>query len=631
MCGIAGKVSAVPIEHATLVNMTSALRHRGPDDGDVWIGEGAGLGSRRLAIIDLSPRGRMPMANEDGTLRLVFNGEIYNFAELRRDLERRGHVFRSDSDSETLLHLYEEEGTAAIERLRGMFAFGLWDLRRRRLWLGRDRLGKKPLFYWMRGTELSFASELRALLNDPAIDAVPDAAAIHHYLTWGVVPAPRSAVAGVMKLPPAHHLVFERGTLTLERYWRLSYRPKRRGTEADLREELSARIGEAVRRRLVADVPLGALLSGGIDSSVVVAAMRRTSSARVRTFSIGFDRPEYDELAYARQVAKEFETEHHELVVRPDASDWLERVSQAYSEPFADSSAIPSLALCQMARQSVTVALSGDGGDESFMGYDRYRALRLSAMTERVPVLARQAAGYVARRMPASTTKSRFARARRFGEALALSPAAQYARWMTCATPDVKADLYGPVLAPFVETSAERDLLNVFEESGAENLSEQAASADVVRYLPDDLLVKMDIASMANSLEVRSPLLDHEVVEFAASLPVEWKLRGDVQKYLLREAFRADLPADIVQRPKMGFGVPVDHWLRDELRSKSYEILLDSRAARGYFRPAAVRRLLDEHNAGRANHQFVLWALLMLELWHVHFIDAKRNTAAGVA
>ena len=631
MCGIAGKVSASPVDRATIERMTSALRHRGPDDGDVWIGEGAGLGSRRLAIIDLSPRGRMPMTNESGSLRLVFNGEIYNFAELRRNLESRGHVFRSESDSEVILHLYEQEGTDAIARLRGMFAFALWDAPRRRLWLGRDRLGKKPLVYWTRGPELSFASELGALLNDPAIDPVPDAAAIHRYLTWGVVPAPRTAIAGAMKLPPAHHLVFENGVPRVERYWRVSYRARRQGTADELRGQLKERIDESVRLRLVADVPLGALLSGGLDSSVVVAAMRRVSGARVRTFSIGFDRPEYDELSYARQVARKFETEHHELVIRPDASDWLDRVSRAYSEPFADSSAIPSLALCQMARESVTVALSGDGGDESFMGYDRYRALRMAAMAERVPVFARHAAGYLARRMPAGNTKSPLARARRFGEALALEPAAQYARWMTCATPEIRRALYGPLLAPYIQTSAELEIVGAIESSDAEDLAERAAHADVEQYLPDDLLVKMDIASMASSLEVRSPLLDHEVVEFAASLPVELKLRGETGKYLLREAYREDLPESVLKRPKMGFGVPVDHWLRHELRSKSYEILLDRRATRGYFRPEAVQQLLAEHDSGRANHQFVLWALLMLELWHVNFVDARRSAAATVA
>jgi len=631
MCGIAGKISRAPIDRKTIDNMTAALRHRGPDDGDVWIGDGAALGSRRLAIIDLSPRARMPMTNEDGSLRLVFNGEIYNFGGLRRDLEARGHVFRSDADSETILHLYEEEGTAAITRLHGMFAFALWDSGRRRLWVGRDRLGKKPLLYWHSGSELSFASELGALLHDPAIEALPDPSSIHRYLTWGVVPAPRSAIRGVKKLPPAHHLVFESGNATVERYWRLSYRPKRQGHEQELREELRARIEQAVRMRLVADVPLGALLSGGIDSSVVVAAMRRVSGARVRTFSIGFDRPEYDELAYARQVATKFATDHHELVVRPDASDWLERVSQAFSEPFADSSAVPSLAVCRMARASVTVALSGDGGDESFMGYDRYRAMRLAAMSQRIPAIARHAAGYVAKKVRARNTKSRLARVRRFGEAVALSPAEQYARWMTCATPEVKQELYGPALEPYLSTHAEEDVVDAFRTSDAGELAERAASADVGHYLPDDLLVKMDIASMANSLEVRSPLLDHELVEFAASLPVALKLRGDVQKHLLREAFRDDLPTEIRGRRKMGFGVPVDHWLRHELRTKSYEILLDSRASRGYFRRETIQRLLDEHTSERANHQFLLWALLMLELWHVNFIDTKRDAAASVA
>jgi asparagine synthase (glutamine-hydrolysing) len=427
--------------------------------------------------------------------------------------------------------------------------------------------------------------------------------------------------------------VFENGAVTIKRYWRLSYQPKRKGTEDQLRDELRDRIERAVRARLVADVPLGALLSGGIDSSVIVAAMRRSGSGRIRTFSIGFDRPEYDELKYARIVAQKFETEHHEVVIRPDASDWLDRVARAYTEPFADSSAIPSLALCAMARESVTVALGGDGGDESFMGYDRYRAMRLAAMAQRLPTFARHAAGYAARMLPASNTKSPLARARRFGNAMALPPAAQYARWMMCATPDAKAALYGPMLAPHASTAAESDVLEAFDTSDADNLSERAADSDVQHYLPDDLLVKMDIASMAHSLEVRSPLLDHELVEFAASLPVEWKLRGDVQKYLLREAFRDDLPEEILGRGKMGFGVPVDHWLRGELRSRAYEILLDPRAlARGYFRADTVRRLLDEHSSRAANHQFVLWALLMLELWHVNCVDVPRAAvAAGVA
>lgn len=634
MCGIAGKVSLDrPIDRLTIENMTDALRHRGPDDADVWVGDGVGLGSRRLAIIDLSPRGRMPMTNEDGSLRLVFNGEIYNFEQLRRDLEERGHAFHSDTDSETLLHLYEEEGTAAITRLRGMFAFAMWDAHRRRLWLGRDRLGKKPLFYRLQGRELSFGSEVRALLRDPSVDARPDVAAIDRYLTWGTVPGPWCAIAGVRKLPPAHHLVFEDGHLSLERYWRLSYRPKRLEAEPDLREELRHQIDTAVRLRLISDVPLGALLSGGIDSSVVVAAMRRVTSGPIRTFSIGFDRSEYNELGYARQVARRFETDHHELVVKPDASGWLQKVAQVYSEPFADSSALPSLALCAMARQTVTVALSGDGGDESFIGYDRHRAMRLAGVAARLPGPAREAAGRLARLLPVNRTKSLLARARRFGETMALNPVAQYTNWLTCATPGLKRELYGPALQATLETSGENDLREAFDASDAESLPEQAAHADLQRYLPDDLLVKMDIASMAHGLEVRSPLLDHHVVEFAASLPLELKLRGRVQKYLLKEAFREELPREILSRRKMGFGVPVDHWLRHELRGEAYEILLDDRTVRrGYFRKAAVQRLLDEHSAARANHQCVLWALLMLELWHSNFIDApQRIVSASVA
>jgi asparagine synthase (glutamine-hydrolysing) len=630
MCGIAGKVSLDgPIDRRTIENMTDALRHRGPDDGDVWIGDGAALGSRRLAIIDLSPRGRMPMTNEDGSLRLVFNGEIYNFEELRRDLEKRGHAFHSDTDSETLVHLYEEEGIAAITRLRGMFAFAMWDASRRRLWLGRDRLGKKPLFYRLHARELTFASEVRAFMRDPAVDARPDLTAIDRYLTWGAIPAPSSAIAGIQKVPPAHHLVFEGGRVSLERYWKLSYVPKRLESEPELREELRRLIETAVRLRMISDVPLGALLSGGVDSSVVVAAMRRVTSGPIRTFSIGFDRSEYDEIEYARQVARRFETEHHELVIRPDASDWLQKVAHAYSEPFADSSALPSLALCAMARQTVTVALSGDGGDESFMGYDRHRAMRLAELAARLPGAARGAAGRLAGLLRVTRTKSTVARARRFGETLAFDPVTQYTHWLTCATPEVKRELYGPALEATLESRAEDDLREAFEGSDAASLPERAAHADLQRYLPDDLLVKMDIASMAHGLEVRSPLLDHHVVEFAASLPAELKLRGRVQKYLLKEAFREELPNEIRSRKKMGFGVPVDHWLRHELRSQAYEILLDDRSVRrGYFRKAAVQRLLDEHSAARANHQFVLWALLMLELWHTNFIDVPQPIVA---
>jgi asparagine synthase (glutamine-hydrolysing) len=631
MCGIAGKISAAPIDRATIERMTQALHHRGPDDGDVWIGEGAALGSRRLAIIDLSPRGRMPMANEDGSLRLVFNGEIYNFADIRRDLERHGHVFHSDSDSETILHLYEQEGTKGIARLRGMFAFALWDSACRRLWLGRDRLGKKPLFYATRGGELTFGSEVRALLKDPAIDARVDFEGIDQYLTWGVVPSPWSAVAGLKKLPPAHHLIFENGRVVVERYWSLSYQPKRQEPEHALRDELRERIQTAVKLRLISDVPLGALLSGGVDSSAVVAAMRRATSGRIRTFSIGFDRPEYDELEYARAVAQRFDTEHRELVIKPDASGWLETVARAYSEPFADSSAVPSLALCAMARETVTVALSGDGGDESFIGYDRYRAMRFAGFVGHLPVAARSAAGRFAQLLPASETKSPFARARRFGEAMTLTPAAQYARWLTCMTPEMKHDLYGAALHPYADHRQNADL--GWRDDGIESWEERAANADVQRYLPDDLLVKMDIASMAHSLEVRSPLLDHEVVEFAAALPLGLKLRGGVQKYLLKEAFRDELPAEVLSRPKMGFGVPIDSWLRNELRGQAYEILLDDRTVQrgGYFRKDGVRRLLDEHVSARANHQFVLWAMLMLELWHEHFIDSPRHAAVGVA
>jgi asparagine synthase (glutamine-hydrolysing) len=603
--------------------MTVTLRHRGPDDEGVWANGPVGLGSRRLAIIDLSARARQPMSNEDGSLWITFNGEIYNFQELRAHLKAKGHAFRSDSDTETILHLYEEEGVGCLQRLRGMFAFAIWDAGHRTLFLARDRLGKKPLFYYHDGRVFVFASEPKAILQDPRVRAEPDAEAIHHFLTYGYVPSPWSAFRGIRKLPPAHYLVVREGRVTTHRYWSLSYTPKRTGSEAALGEELIALLEEAVRLRLISDVPLGALLSGGIDSSTVVALMRRFTSGPVRTFSIGFDNPQYDELAYARQVARRFETDHHELVVKPDAVAVLPRLVWHYNEPFADSSALPSFSLCEMARGFVTVALNGDGGDEAFIGYDRYVGAVLAGWYDRIPASIRRAVLRCVGVVPRGVPKSPAYRLRRFAEALALDPRRRYGRWLTFFENSRKADLYTADFAARVGAVDSLALLEAaYEASDAPGFLEATVHADVQLYLPDDLLVKMDIASMAHSLEVRSPFLDHRVVEFAASLPPSLKLRRVTQKYLLKKAMNGILPDPVVRRKKMGFGVPIDQWFRHELRDMVYDLLLDGPARqRGYFRPDAVRRYLEEHVRGQASHHFRLWNLLMLELWHRTFID----------
>ncbi len=628
MCGIAGKLNfqaSRGVRTAEILRMTAVLRHRGPDDEGVWVDGPVGLGNRRLAIIDLSPRGRQPVTNEDGSLQLVFNGEIYNFQAIRDDLERKGHVFKSESDTEVVVHLYEEDGVRCVDRLRGMFAFALWDARRRTLFLARDRLGKKPLFYARTPETFLFASEPKAILQDPAVSAEPDSEAIHHYLTFGYVPAPYSAFKGIRKVLPAHYVVLQNEQLQSRRYWSLHYAPKMAAPESVLAEELLALLDEAVRLRLISDVPVGALLSGGLDSSAVVALMRRATSGTIRTFSIGFEEPEYDESGYARQVARRFETEHHEFVVKPSAVDVLPRLVWHYNEPFADSSALPSFALCEMTRRFVTVALNGDGGDEAHLGYERYLGTLAAEWYDVLPEPVRRSVLGITRLIPSGAPKSGAYRLRRFAEALAQPPVSRYSKWITFFDGSMKAELYAPEFAAQV---GRHDSLLLLEEaqkaSDAPTFVEAVAHADVKLYLPDDLLVKMDIASMAHSLEVRSPFLDHKVMEFAARLPASLKLRGFTQKYLLKRVMRDCLPPRILGRRKMGFGVPIDRWFREEMREMAYDVLLDARARqRGYFRAEVVQRYLDQHVRGDAHHHFRLWNLLMLELWHRMFVDQR--------
>ncbi|MGE0703955.1 MAG: asparagine synthase (glutamine-hydrolyzing) [Vicinamibacterales bacterium] len=635
MCGIVGSV--VFADHGTvdervLERMTDAIRHRGPDDGGVWAEGCAGLGARRLAVIDLSARGHQPMANEDGSVRIAFNGEVYNFQSLREELEGKGHRFRSNTDTETVLHLYEEEGPDCVRRLRGMFAFAVWDGRRRTLLLARDRLGKKPLFYFLDDERLVFASEPKAILQDESVPARVSFDAIHHYLTFGVVPGPLSAFDGFHKVPPAHYLLLTDGRVSLHRYWSLHYQPKRTGPEAALAGELLARLGDAVSARMISDVPLGALLSGGIDSSVVVAMMRRRSSGQIRTFSIGFDDRDYNELPKAREVARHFETDHHELIVRPDAAALLPRLAWHHDEPFGDSSALPSFVVSELARQSVTVALTGDGGDESFLGYDRYLATSIAGRLDSLPRGARAVMARTAGLLPRAGQRSAGPRLARLASALPLAPRDRYFQWLTGGD-EWKDDLYTPEFAEGMRHQSSMTLLSsAYDQSDAASFVEQTAHADVLRYLPDDLLVKMDIASMANSLEVRSPLLDHELVEFAASLPAEMKLRGTVSKYLVRKVMTGVLPESVLRQSKRGFGVPIDRWFRQELREMAYDLLLDEQARhRGYFRPEVVRRYLDEHVQGVREHQTRLWVLLMLELWHRTFIDRRCPATAPAA
>lgn len=634
MCGIFGEVAYDGGAGRSVGPALGAMRHRGPDAAGAWSDGVCALGHRRLAIIDLSEAGRQPLGNEDGTVQVTFNGEIYNFAALRKELEGSGHRFRSRTDTEVIAHAYEQWGAACVGRFRGMFAFAVWDQRRRRLFLARDRVGKKPLFYTRQPGRFLFASELQGLLADPGVPREPDLAALDAYLSYGYVPAPASAFRGVSKLPPAHWLTLDPGpagpVVRVERYWSLDYVPKPRLTEAEASEALRETLTEAVRLRLVSDVPLGAFLSGGVDSSVVVGLMARLSDRPVKTFSIGFEEADFNELDHARRVAERWGTDHHPLVLRPDASAVVGLLARHFGEPFADSSAVPTFFVSRATREHVTVALNGDGGDESFAGYERYAAVRLAGQLARVPGLRRSAAG-LAGLLPDSTNpRNRLRQARRFLGSLDLPAGRRYGRWLTYFRPEAKAALCTDEFRAAADPVPWLDALFGEGESGGLDPVDAAMATDVRSYLPYDLLVKVDVTSMANSLEARSPLLDHEVMEFAARLPARLKLRGGTTKFLLKRAFADLLPPENVSRGKMGFGVPVGRWFRGPLRELLRDSLLSDRASsRGYFRPGEVSRLVDLHLEGKADHTFQLWNLLMLELWHREVLEAPPPGAPG--
>jgi asparagine synthase (glutamine-hydrolysing) len=630
VCGIAGRLnfrSGAPVDPTVLGGMGDLLAHRGPDGEGLWHSGAVGLTHRRLAVIDLSDAARQPMTGEDPRVWAVLNGELYNFRELRTALEARGHRFRTRSDTEVLLAAYAAHGVDCLSRLRGMFALALWDGGRRRLLLARDRPGKKPLYYRLDRDGIAFASEPKAFLAEAAFEATPALGALSDYLTYHYVPAPGSAFAGLWRVPPAHYLLVEDGQVRLERYWRLRYLPKRPQSEADAAAELLAQLRDAVRCRLVADVPVGAFLSGGIDSSTVVALMAEAGAAPVRTFSIGFEERSHDELPFARLVARQHGTEHHEFIVRPEAVDILPRLIWHYNEPYADSSAIATFHLAELTRRHVTVALNGDGGDENLAGYRRHLAGRLA---DRYAGLTRSVQRPLAALMDGLPGSGRGADyARRFVAGLGEPPAERYARWASHLDPALKQEL---TTEEFRRAAGMRDslehLAERYRQAAGLDVVDTALAVDLETYLPDDLLVKVDIATMACGLEARSPFLDHAVMEYCASLPSDLKLQGRTTKYLLRRAMRGLLPAEVVERPKRGFAVPIDRWFRRELRTLVHDVLLDARTLqRGYFREAAVRRLLDEHRRGVRGWHAELWSLLVLELWHRMFVD--RRPAAG--
>ena len=627
MCGVCGVLSlnGASVDRATLENMNQALLHRGPDSGGSFVHDGVGLAARRLAIIDLEG-GDQPIANEDGTIHVVQNGEIYNYRELREELERSGHRLATRSDTEVLVHLYEDHGPGFVEKLRGMFAIALWDGRARRLLLARDRFGIKPLYYRLTPESLSFASELKALIRQPGFAREIDPNALETYLAFSFIPAPLTIFRGVKKLPPGSVLTWNadegEGGAQIVSYARP--RPVRAGevrteTEEELAEELLARLRDSVRAHLIADVPVGVLLSGGIDSCTLAALASLESAAPVMTFSIGFDERRFDERGRARLVAQRYETDHHELVVRPDAVELLPKLAEVYDEPFADPSAIPTFIVSQLARQHVKVALSGEGGDELFGGYDYYAghllAPRLSGLAWAVRPLVE--------RLPSSSAKASTLdhKAKRFVRGARLSPIERHYVWKEVFSPEGRAELFKE------DRRGELDPLELLrsryvESEGSDELS-RIMDVDLGIFLVDDMLVKTDRASMANSLEARVPFLDPVVSEFALALPTKHKVRHFKTKRLIRSAVAPLLPKEIIEGKKQGFSIPVAKWLREELQPLAREVLSPERIRRqGFFKPETVTRMIDGHVSGRVDFSRQLWALLIFSLWYDEYVEA---------
>jgi len=615
--------------------MCAGLEHRGPDSRGVHVEGPVGLGIQRLRVIDLAT-GDQPVYNEDRSVAVVLNGEIYNYRELRERLTANGHRFATDGDTEVIAHLYEEEGADFVQSLEGMFGLALWDERRGELLIARDRIGKKPLFYADRGGVISFASELWALLADAEISREVDPAALDRFFAFTYVPSPFSAFRAVRKLPPASLLRWRSGVTRIERYWKLDYAPTLAvESDAEAGELVRDAVRAAVRRRMIADVPLGAFLSGGVDSTAVVAAMAELSPEPVKTFSIGFESERFDELPYARQVAERFGTDHHELVVKPDAVELLPKLVRHYGEPFADHSAIPSFYLAEMARRHVTVALTGDGGDEAFGGYGRYANAAMLRRLDRVPAgLRRAVAGVAARVRADGDLNSRRNQLRRAAALLPLEPQERYFRAMTRFGPALADTVYTPEFRAALAGTPADTIAAPWAASAAGNLVDRMLDVDQQTYLPGDLLTKMDIATMAYGLEARSPLLDRELLELAAALPAHFKVRGREKKIALRSALRGVVPDEQIDRAKQGFQVPMAEWFRTDLRELAQDTLLGGAArSRDYLDPDVVAGLLERHLARAEDNSALLWSFLTFELWHQQVVEGRptREKAHVVA
>lgn len=623
MCGITGKISfsSKNISDQEIETMNDAIKHRGPDDGGSYISPDGkvGLGHRRLSIIDLSPLGHQPMRYMD-RYEIVFNGEIYNFQEKRTALEKEGYTFTSHSDTEVILALYDKYGEKCLDHLRGMFAFAIYDEQENTLFAARDRVGKKPFKYYSDKNVFMFASELKAILTQPEYERKPDYTAIHHYLTLQYVPAPLTGFQGIAKLEPGHSLHIDLKTRKIEKkqYWKLDYSKKLELSEEEWKKRIIEKLEESTKLRMISDVPLGAFLSGGVDSSAIVAMMARNSTQPIKTFSIGFKEEKFNELPYAKMIADRFQTDHTEFIVKPHAIDLLPMLVRQYEEPFADSSALPTYYVSKLSRDHVTVALNGDGGDENFGGYSRYSAFQMSLLFDRFGFLHRSIGTPLAKLVASMIKNTFFDRVYRFSRSLSEDYRKRYMDYTSYFTNPQKEGLYTDEFKQKVWQDNTYDLIaREFNRSGSNNRTEQAVYTDFATYLPDDLLVKVDIASMAVALEGRSPFLDHEFLELTAQIPFGLKIKGlDNKKYILKEALRGIIPDEVMFRPKMGFGIPIADWFRNELKDYTREKLLNGRLIKdNLFRKEYIEHILDRHCNTGINFSPHIWALLTLELW----------------
>ena len=629
MCGITGFVNAngTSCERSVLERMNQAIFHRGPDEDGFYLNQNVGLAMRRLSIIDLAS-GQQPIYNEDRSKAIVFNGEIYNYRELREKLDQLGHKFYTKSDTEVVVHLYDEYGVECLQHLRGMFAIAIWDQREQSLFLARDRVGKKPILYSHQPNgDLIFGSEFQAMLQHPSVSREVDLEAIDNYMSYLCIPAPMTAFKQIRKLEPGHWLRWKDGQIEIKRYWLPDFSKKIKISENEAIEETTRILRESTKLRMISEVPLGAFLSGGVDSSAVVALMAQESDKPVKTFSIGFEEQDFSELKYAKRVAEHVGAEYHEFIVRPNALDVIPTLVEHYGEPYADSSAIPTYYVSKETRKHVTVALNGDGGDESFAGYERYTAMRIADAYGRVPsALRRIFIESPINLLPSSELKrSRFRDAKRFLKAANLPQTERYFRWMSTFNRDAKRELYTPEFAASVAPQNPSSILEKwFNAASGLGTLDATLLTDQMTYLPNDLLVKVDIASMANSLEARSPFLDHNLIEFAATLPEGMKMRGLETKSLLKKVAARLVPKEVIYRRKMGFGVPVGHWFRGEMKDFVRSVLLSEKSIkRGIVKPEMLERYVREHIDGERDHAFQLWTLLMLELWFQRFIDPQ--------